>query len=229
LPLFTLYKTFLVTLPKVRELIVLCFIISVATAPSGQQLSGYQTTVKPGNVVLSPPDVSSLENKISELKANLSWIKAFMVSVKLVNFYFKVSCRASRPITFLKIPELLVHHYHHYHHRHHHRHHHDQFIIIIIIIITITNTNTINCDDDDNDDHDHDHHQHHSWSSSSSLSSPSSDHEADARKRSYQWCASLTQTNTKTIGRMTRHCFLRPIRRDLASSSYTTLIITIIR
>ena len=68
-----------------RELIVLYFIISVATAPSGQQLRGSQTTVKPGNVVFSPPDVSSLENKINELKANLSSIKAFMVSVKFVH------------------------------------------------------------------------------------------------------------------------------------------------
>ena len=34
---------------------------------------------------------------------------------------------------------------------------------------------------------------------------------------------SLTPSNTKTIGRMTCHCFLRPIRRDLTSSSYTTL------
>ena len=68
-----------------RELIVLCFIISVATAPSGQQLSGSQTAVQPGSVVFSPPDVSSLENKINELKANLSWIKAFMVSVKFVH------------------------------------------------------------------------------------------------------------------------------------------------
>ena len=93
LQFFTLHvcKTFLVTLPKVRELIVLCFIISVATAPSGQQLSGSQTAVKPGNVVFSPPDVSSLENKINELKANLSWIKAFMVSVKFVHSWFKVS------------------------------------------------------------------------------------------------------------------------------------------
>ena len=124
LQFFTLHvcKTFLVTLPKVRELIVLCFIISVATAPSGQQLSGSQTAVKPGNVVFSPPDVSSLENKINELKANVSGIKAFMVGVKLVNFYFKISCRASRPITFLKILELLIHD----HHRHHHHHHHHQ-------------------------------------------------------------------------------------------------------
>ena len=87
LQFFTLHvcKTFLVTLPEVRELINLYFIISVATAPSGQQLSGSQITVKPGSVVFSPPDVSSLENKINELKANLSWIKAFMVSVKFVH------------------------------------------------------------------------------------------------------------------------------------------------
>ena len=29
--------------------------------------------------------------------------------------------------------------------------------------------------------------------------------------------------NAETMGRMTCHCFLRPIRRDLTSSSYTTL------
>ena len=74
-----------------REFIVLWSIISVATAPSGQQLSGSQTAVQPGNVVFSPPDVSSLENKINELKANLSSIKAFMVSVKFVHSWFKVS------------------------------------------------------------------------------------------------------------------------------------------
>ena len=68
-----------------REFIVLWSIISVATAPSGQQLSGSQTTVQPGNVAFSPPDVLSLENKINELKANLSWSKAFMVSVKFVH------------------------------------------------------------------------------------------------------------------------------------------------
>ena len=47
-------------------------------------------------------------------------------------------------------------------------------------------------------------------------------HEAAARKRSHQWCVSLTPNNTKTMGRMTCHCFQRPIRRDLTSSSYTT-------
>ena len=47
-------------------------------------------------------------------------------------------------------------------------------------------------------------------------------HVAAAWKRSHQWCISLTPNNTKTIGRMTCHCFLRPIRRDLTSSSYTT-------
>ena len=31
-----------------------------------------------------------------------------------------------------------------------------------------------------------------------------------------------TKTSTKTIGRMTCHCFLQPIRRDLTSSFYTT-------
>ena len=36
-------------------------------------------------------------------------------------------------------------------------------------------------------------------------------HVAAARKRSHQWCISLTPNNTKTIGRMTCLCFLRPI------------------
>ena len=45
-------------------------------------------------------------------------------------------------------------------------------------------------------------------------------HEAAARKRSHQWCLTLTPNNTETIERMTCHCFLRPIRRDLTSSSY---------
>ena len=45
---------------------------------------------------------------------------------------------------------------------------------------------------------------------------------AAARKRGHQWYLTLTPNNTKTIERMTCHCFLRPIRRDLTSSSYTT-------
>ena len=36
---------------------------------------------------------------------------------------------------------------------------------------------------------------------------------------------SLTSNNTKTIERMTCHCFLRPIRGDLTSSSYATQMI----
>ena len=40
-----------------------------------------------------------------------------------------------------------------------------------------------------------------------------------------QWCVSLTPNNTKTIERMTCHCFLRPIRRDLKNSSYTTALL----
>ena len=51
-------------------------------------------------------------------------------------------------------------------------------------------------------------------------------HVAAARKRSHQWWVSLTPNNTKTMGRMTCHCFQRPIRRDLTSSSYTTVFIT---
>ena len=38
--------------------------------------------------------------------------------------------------------------------------------------------------------------------------------------RSHQWCVSLTPNNTKAIERMTCHCFLWPISRDLTSSSY---------
>ena len=41
--------------------------------------------------------------------------------------------------------------------------------------------------------------------------------------RSHQWCLTLTPNNTKTIKRMTCHCFLRPVRGGLLSSSYTTL------
>ena len=48
-------------------------------------------------------------------------------------------------------------------------------------------------------------------------------HVATARKRSHRWWVSLAPNNTKTIGRITCHCFLQPIRRDLTSSSYTTL------
>ena len=40
-----------------------------------------------------------------------------------------------------------------------------------------------------------------------------------------QWCVSLTPNNTKTIERMTCHCFLRPIRRDLTNSSYITALL----
>ena len=39
---------------------------------------------------------------------------------------------------------------------------------------------------------------------------------------SHQWRVSLTQNNTKTIGRITCYRFVRPIRRDLTNSSYTT-------
>ena len=44
--------------------------------------------------------------------------------------------------------------------------------------------------------------------------------QASAWKRSHQCCVPQTPNNTKTIGRMTCHCFLRPIRRDLPSSCY---------
>ena len=40
--------------------------------------------------------------------------------------------------------------------------------------------------------------------------------------RGHQWCVSQTPNNSKAVVRMTRHCFLRPIRRDLTSSSHTT-------
>ena len=38
-------------------------------------------------------------------------------------------------------------------------------------------------------------------------------HVAITQKRIHQWCLTLTPNNTKTIERMTYHCFLRPIRR----------------
>ena len=45
---------------------------------------------------------------------------------------------------------------------------------------------------------------------------------AAARKRSHQWYVSLTPNNNNAIERMTCHCFLQPIRRDLTTISYTT-------
>ena len=47
-------------------------------------------------------------------------------------------------------------------------------------------------------------------------------HVATAWKTSHQWCRTLTPNNIETIERMTCHCFLWQIRRDLMSSSYTT-------
>ena len=46
-------------------------------------------------------------------------------------------------------------------------------------------------------------------------------HVAAARKRSHQWCLTLTPNNMETIERITCHCFLRPIRRDLTTRSNT--------
>ena len=46
---------------------------------------------------------------------------------------------------------------------------------------------------------------------------------AAALKRTHQWFLILTPNNTKTIETMTCHCFRRPTRRGLTSSSYTTL------
>ena len=51
---------------------------------------------------------------------------------------------------------------------------------------------------------------------------------AAARKRRHQWCVSLTPNNTKTIGRMTCHCFLQPIRRELTSSCSTSLLVPLL-
>ena len=44
-----------------------------------------------------------------------------------------------------------------------------------------------------------------------------------ATRKSHRWCLTLTPNNTKTIERMTCHCFLLPIRRDLTRSFYATL------
>ena len=38
-----------------------------------------------------------------------------------------------------------------------------------------------------------------------------------------QWCLTLTPNSTETIKRMTCHCFLWPVRRDLTSCSYSTV------
>ena len=46
-------------------------------------------------------------------------------------------------------------------------------------------------------------------------------HVAAARKRSHQWCLTLTPNNTETTEKMTRPCFPWPIRRHLPSSYYT--------
>ena len=40
-----------------------------------------------------------------------------------------------------------------------------------------------------------------------------------------QWCLTLTPNNTETIERMTCHCFLRPIGRDLTSRAPTQLFL----
>ena len=53
-------------------------------------------------------------------------------------------------------------------------------------------------------------------------------HVAAARRTSHQWCLTLTSNNTKTIDRMTFHCFLRPIRRDVSYfSNRAALVLTI--
>ena len=46
-------------------------------------------------------------------------------------------------------------------------------------------------------------------------------HVAAARKRSHQWCLTLTPNNTKTTEKMRSPCFLWPIRRHLPSGYYT--------
>ena len=57
-----------------------CWFLSTAATPRGAQLGGSDSTEGPRNLVApSPPDVSSLENTISELKRNISLIKTFMV------------------------------------------------------------------------------------------------------------------------------------------------------
>ena len=51
-------------------------------------------------------------------------------------------------------------------------------------------------------------------------------HVAAAHKRNKsQWCLTLTPNNIETIERMTCHCFLRPIWRDLTSRAPTQLFL----
>ena len=52
-------------------------------------------------------------------------------------------------------------------------------------------------------------------------------HLAAARKRSHQWCVTLTPNNAKTIGRMTCHCFLRPISYTTVSLVSSTILCAI--
>ena len=53
-------------------------------------------------------------------------------------------------------------------------------------------------------------------------------HVSAARKRSHQLCLTLTPDNTKTKERMTFHCFLRPIRRDVSYFSNRAALVLII-
>ena len=51
-------------------------------------------------------------------------------------------------------------------------------------------------------------------------------HVAAVHKRNKsQWCLTLTPNNTETIERMTSHCFLRPIGRELTSRAPTQLFL----
>ena len=57
-----------------------CWFLSTDATPRGERLGGSDNTEETKNIVApSPPDISSLENVISELKRNISLIKKSMV------------------------------------------------------------------------------------------------------------------------------------------------------
>jgi len=64
-----------------------------AAAPREAQLGGSDSTNEPSNVV-TPPQFSSLEDKISELRANISFINTFIVSdISIQQFSYIVCLR----------------------------------------------------------------------------------------------------------------------------------------
>ena len=53
-------------------------------------------------------------------------------------------------------------------------------------------------------------------------------HVAAARRRSHQWCISLTPNNTKTSGRMTCHCFLATCNWERTSKQLLHYLLSVL-